>query len=128
METLKQCSTKLNTLYFSEFNTRLVHNAIRQNIRNKTGIAIDYQNKNDLFAIMRVVFINNSSNPYGNECAQVHDMNAKTIQIASDQIITNLSQYSGYLKDASMYVVPVEYPVNTSTAGNKITGSTLPRV
>ena len=57
IDSLKQCETPLNTLFFSEFNTNLLQRGIRQMFKNKTGIAIDRQNPDDLYSLMRVVFI-----------------------------------------------------------------------
>ena len=44
LNTLKQCPTPLNTLFFSDFNKNLLQRGIRQAFKNKTGISIDYQN------------------------------------------------------------------------------------
>ena len=41
LDSLKQCETPLNTLFFSEFNQNLLQRGIRQAFKNKTGIAID---------------------------------------------------------------------------------------
>jgi hypothetical protein len=117
METLKQCPTPLNTLYFSPFNVTLVNRAVRENVKKMTGVSIDYQNSGDLFALMRVVFISNSSNPYGDTCSQVKNMNEIAIKQATSQVITGLSQYMGYLRDASSTVNLMNLPANTSSAG-----------
>ena len=121
METLKQCSTPLNTLYFSEYNTNLLQRAIRQQYKTKYGVAIDYQNSGDLFTIMRVVFINNSGDHYASStCDQVRAMNEIVIKTALGQINTGVSQYMGYLRDAQAPLLPLAQPVNTSTYGKKI--------
>ena len=120
METLRQCPTPLNTLYFSDYNTNLLQRAIRQQYKNKYGIAIDYQNSGDLFTIMRVVFINNAEDPYSNTCDQVRCMNMKVITTALNQINTGVSQYMGYLRDAQAPLLPLAQPINTSTYGKKI--------
>jgi phage-related protein len=120
METLKQCATPLNTLYFSDYNINLVQRAIRQQYKTKYGIAIDYQNSGDLFTIMRVVFINNSEDPYKNTCDQVRSMNEKVIKTALGQINTGVSQYMGYLRDAQAPLLPLAQPINTSTYGKKV--------
>jgi hypothetical protein len=127
MQTLKQCATPLNQLFFSDYNVNLVQKAIRQTFKNKTGIAIDYQNSGDLFSIMRVVFINNSADPYTNVCDQVRDMNAKVIDVAISQINTGVNQYMGYIRDAQSPLIPLAQPINTSTYGKKI-GLTTPGV
>jgi hypothetical protein len=120
METLKQCSTPLNTLYFSDYNINLVQRAIRQQYKNKYGIAIDYQNSGDLFTIMRVVFINNSEDHFKGTCDQVRSMNEKVIATALQQINTGVSQYMGYLRDAQAPLLPLAQPMNTSTYGKKV--------
>jgi hypothetical protein len=127
METLQQTSTPLNTLFFSEYNTNLLQKAIRQQYRTVSGYAIDYQNSGDLFSIMRVVFINNSVDPYNNVCDQVRDMNSKVVKVAINQINTGVSQYMGYLRDAQAPLLPLAQPINTSTYGKKV-GLTNPGV
>jgi hypothetical protein len=120
METLRQVSTPLNSLYFSDYNTNLLQRAIRQQYKAKYGFAIDYQNSGDLFTIMRVVFINNAEDPYKNTCDQVRSMNEKVIKTALGQINTGVSQYMGYLRDAQAPLLPLAQPINTSTYGKKI--------
>ena len=71
INSLKQCPTPLNTLFFSEFNMNVLQRGIRQDFKNKSGVSIDYQNNNDLYSIMRVVFINNSGDPNTNVQEQV---------------------------------------------------------
>ena len=120
METLRQCATPLNTLYFSDYNTNLLQRAIRQAYKTKYGIAIDYQNSGDLFTIMRVVFINNAEDSYTSTCDQVRSMNEKVIKTALGQINTGVSQYMGYLRDAQAPLLPLAQPINTSTYGKKV--------
>ena len=119
-KTLQQCPTPLNCLFFSEFNINIVQRAIRQEFKNKTGVSIDYQNHDDLFAIMRVVFINNSTDPYNRVNEQVKFMNERVIKTALSQIQTGVSQFMGYQHDIDNLKVPMESPVNTSTYGTKI--------
>jgi hypothetical protein len=120
METLKQSATPLNQLFFSEYNTNLLQKGIRQAYKNKTGIAIDYQNSGDLFSIMRVVFINNATNPYEQICDQVRQMNTQVIKTAIDQVNTGVSQYMGYIRDAQAPLNPLAQPINTSTYGKRV--------
>lgn len=120
LNSIKQTQTPLNTLFFSEFNTNLLQRAIRQTFKNNTGMSIDYQNASDLYAIMRVVFINNAGNHATNVNEQVKFMNALVIKTAVGQIRSGVSQYLGYIRDIDTLVVPPEPPANTSTYGMKI--------
>lgn len=119
-KTLRQCETPLNCLYFSDFNINIVQRAIRQEFKNMTGVSIDYQNTNDLFAIMRVVFVNNAGNSYEKVNEQVKFMNKMVIKTALSQIQSGVSQFMGYQKDIDNLKVPMAVPVNTSAYGTKI--------
>ena len=120
VRSIQQCSTPLNTLFFSEFNTNLLQRGIRQTFKNNTGISIDYQNPDDLFAIMRVVFINNAGDHQNRVQSQVKTINDIVIKTAIAQIQTGVSQYIGYIQDIETTARPIDRPVNTSTMGKKI--------
>ena len=119
INSLKQCPTPLNTLFFSEFNMNLLQRGIRQDFKNRTGISIDKQNSNDLYSLMRVVFINNSGDHNTNVQEQVRYMNNIVIKTASSQVQTGVSQLMGYLRDTESNVKPNDLPVSTSNHGKK---------
>ena len=120
LDSLKQCETPLNTLFFSEFNQNLLQRGIRQAFKNKTGIAIDRQNPDDLYSIMRVVFINNAGDHHSRVNEQVRNMNSRVIETAISQIQTGVSQYMAYVQDIDTIAVPLAQPINTSTVGKKL--------
>lgn len=119
LNSLKQTPTPLNSLYFSEFNMHLVQKGIRQKFRNDTNIRIDYQNPNDLYALMRVVFINNSGDHFSNVNEQVRAMNTIVIDTAVGQVKTGVAQYLAYLNDLDTTAIPIDRPENTSLYGKK---------
>ena len=120
LDSIQQCETPLNTLFFSEFNKNILQRGIRQTFKDKTGIAIDYQNPDDLYGIMRMVFINNSGDQYSRVNEQVREINTRVIATALSQIQTGVSQYIAYTRDIDTISVPLDQPVNTSTYGKKI--------
>lgn len=120
LNSMKQTETPLNKLFFSEFNIQIVQKSIRQAFKNKTGVSIDYQNASDLYAIMRVVFINNAGNHYANVNEQVKFMNSVVIKTTLPQIQSGVAQYMGYIRDIDTLVVPPTPPANTSTYGMKL--------
>ena len=99
LDSIKQCETPLNTLFFSDFNKNLLQRGIRQAFKNKTGIAIDYQNSDDLYGIMRMVFINNAGDHYDRVKEQVKELNTRVIETAVSQIQTGVSQYITYARE-----------------------------
>ena len=120
LNSLKQCQTPLNTLFFSSFNVNLLQRAIRQDFKNKTGISIDYQSEDDLYGIMRVVFINNSGGHNVRVNEQVKMMNEMVIKTGVSQIQSGVSQYMGYVHDMDRGLEPLDRPQSTTTYGNKI--------
>jgi hypothetical protein len=120
LDSMKQCETPLNTLFFSDFNQNLLQRGIRQAFKNRTGISIDRQNPDDLYGIMRVVFINNSGDHHSRVREQVKMMNERVIEMAIGQIQTGVSQYMAYVKDIDTTAIPLDQPMNTSTYGKKI--------
>jgi len=120
LNSISQCATPLNKLFFSAFNVNLVQRGIRQSFKNKTGVKIDYQNEDDVYGIMRVVFINNAGNHNEGINEQVKTMNTIAINTAVAQIQTGVSQYMGYVHDIDKGMDPINRPVSTSTVGKKI--------
>ena len=120
LNSIKQTPTPLNTLFFSDFNLNLLQKAVRQSFKNISGIAIDRQNPDDMYAIMRVVYINNAGNNYENINEQVKSMNGMVIKTALSQIQSGVSQYMNYIRDIDTLVVPQNPPQNTSTFGLKM--------
>ena len=119
LNTIKQCATPLNTLYFSDFNRDLVQRGIREKFKQETGIKIDYQNDDDLKTLMRYVFINNAADHYGDVNGQVRAMNSIVIDTAVGQVKTGVAQYLSYLRDIDSTTIPMDRPVNTSLYGKK---------
>lgn len=117
---IKQCPTPLNCLFFSNENRELIQRGIRQNILNKYKVRIDNQSTDNILVIMRVVFINNAYDNYSNIEAQVKQMNTQTIKLATENIITGVAQYYGYIRDVDRPIQPPPVPTNTSLYGVKI--------
>ena len=117
MRTVQQQGTPLSQLFFSDFNLQTIQNTIRGEFKKQTGIAIDYQKQDDVLTLMRMVYINNSINPYDDILNQAKRMNALVVSKALEQIGTGVSQYIGYLKNISTPRVPEARPINTSYVG-----------
>ena len=120
LDSIQQCETPLNTLFFSDFNKNLLQRGIRQAFKNRSGISIDYQNSDDLYGIMRMVFVNNSGDHYTRVNDQVKEMNGRVIETALSQIQTGVSQYIAYVSDIDTTRTLMDQPVNTSTVGEKL--------
>lgn len=120
LNSISQCPTPLNQVFFCDVNQETIQKLIRQNIYNQYKHRIDRQSSSDLLAIMRSVFISNSANPYDDVYSQVKYMNNVTMKTACKQIETGLAQYFGYLRDIDRPIQPHPVPKNTSLYGVKI--------
>ena len=107
-------------ILYESYHLRIHLRAIRQDFKNKTGISIDYQSEDDLYGIMRVVFINNSGDHNVRVNEQVKMMNEMVIKTAVSQIQSGVSQYMGYVHDMDRGLEPLDRPQSTTTYGNKI--------
>ena len=124
----RQENTPLNNMYFSEQNMNFIQRSIRAEFLKTSGLKIDYQNQNDLYAIMRSVYINNQQNGYTKIDKQIGHMNSIVIKEALEQIKTGVSQFFAYVRDLDKPIIPPATPENTSVYGMKIDRSQNPMV
>lgn len=117
LRTMRQSETPLSALYFSEFNYNQIQNNIRSTFKTKTGIAVDYQDRDDVITLMRMVFINNSYDPYQNLPPQIKLMNDIVVKTAVSQVSTGVSQYMGYIRDISTPLTPEPRPIQAGFFG-----------
>lgn len=115
---LQACNTPLLESFFSSYNIERIQTQLRIIVREKTGYTIDRQDQNQLVIIMRAMY-----NLYGNPNAQNIDgetrrLNAYVLAEVVPMVGTGLSQYLGYLRDASQMHVPLERPKNMSIKGH----------
>ena len=126
LRTVQQTETPLGLMFFSEFNMNVIQKMIRQNFRAQTGISIDYQNRGDILTLMRVVYINNSNDPWSMSLGQqVKKMNDVVVSTAIGQIGSNVTQYISYMRDISTPQRINDLPVNTSTYGKSMGAQSL---
>ena len=116
----KWLPSPLSDAFFSEFNRASIHRAIQNDIKQKTGYAIDRQNDADLQALMRRVYVNMARDPFSDVKGQLDRMNAAVIREASATVTTGVLQHLVYLRDRAVQPVPLPPPQNTSTYGNKL--------
>lgn len=114
-------------VFFSEQNIKRLQKMIKNEIYHKTNkkfILEEDQSDDDLLIAMRAVyqlhgaFINNKI------VHQVKDLNKKLVDYVVPDMITQIKQYYGYLKDVNEPLKPIDRPMNVSNAGRK----TLPSI
>lgn len=117
---LRQMDTPLSQTYFSDANITALQRGIRQAFRDRTGISIDQQSRDDLVALMRAEYINSSGDPHRGVDTQVLHMNSQVIETAVRQIGVGVKQFINFMRDTERVSAPMELPKSTTTYGDKI--------
>ena len=111
--------TPLNQAYFSKENFQIIQNAIRYNTYEKTGKIIDPVGTDDLFMVMRAIYLQYSRNLPTNIKEQISDLNERVVTWCLPKIIAEVNMYDTYIKDITTMPVPLSHPQNLSHAGTR---------
>lgn len=109
----------LNQTYFSPANFKIVQNRIRHAVYQETGQIIDEQSSDDLFMIMRAIYLTYGRNLPYNIKEQIEELNQKVADWCVPKIAAEVSMYAQYLRDIDTMPVPMERAVSLSSAGTK---------
>jgi hypothetical protein len=111
--------TPLNQAYFSTANFQIIQNAIRKNVFDETGTIIDPVSSDDLFMIMRAIYLQYSRNLPSQIKEQITDLNSRIVAWSVPKIVAEVSMFETYKKDISTMPIPMSHPVNISSAGTR---------
>jgi len=111
--------TMLNQTFFSPANFQIVQNGIRAKVYEKSKEIIDPVSMDDLFIVMRAIFLQYSRNLPTNIAKQVEELNERVVTWCVPKILAEVSMYRTYLKDVSTLPEPMSHPVNLSEAGTR---------
>jgi hypothetical protein len=109
----------LNQTYFSPANFQIIQNKIRYAVFQETGQIIDEQSSDDIFMIMRAIYLTYGRNLPYNIKEQIAELNTKVADWCVPKIVAEVQMYSQYLRDIDTMPVPMEHPVSLSSAGSK---------
>jgi hypothetical protein len=80
---------------------------------------IDDQDVDELKTIMRAMYLQYAKNNPFQLDAQLQELNQLVIDYAVPRIVSEIDMYVHYLNDISKLPVPMEKPMNVSSAGMK---------
>ena len=111
-----ETETKLSQVFFSKDNMNIVNKGIVLAVYKITNgkFKISQQSEQDLLIAMTYFYDNYSKNLPYNIDKQVATLNNLVIKNLLPDIITNLEQYIGYLRDASRLPDPLPPPINVN--------------
>jgi len=124
-----ECDTGLlENVFFSDDNIDLINKQIIYGVWKHTDgkFKINNQSKEKLLIVMRYIFIEYARHlPYDIK-GQIKELNCRLVTDVLPNIITNLEQHIGYLKDIEKIREPLPLPQNTKNANRML--RTLPSV
>lgn len=112
-------ATPLNQTYFSAANFQIIQNAIRKTVYDKTGEVIDPVSTDDLFMVMRAIYLQYGRNLPTQIREQIEELNTRVITWCFPKIVAEVSMYKTYKKDISTLPVPMAHPTSLSSAGTR---------
>lgn len=109
----------LNQTYFSAPNFQIIQNAIRKSVYDKTGEVIDPVGSDDLFMVMRAIYLQYGRNLPTQIREQIEELNERVVTWCVPKIVAEVNMYKTYKKDISSLPVPLAHPANQSSAGTR---------
>lgn len=112
---------EISKLFFSVENIEALHQGLRYKVYVETNgkHIIGRQSDQELKIIMRSIYLQYSKNNNQDCIGQVRELNAKVLEWAVPEVVSNLKQYEVYKKDASTMPLPMEHAPLMTTKGTK---------
>ncbi len=114
--------TPLSDAFFTRRNASVLQTAIKREVYRISGpkqYQIDDQDVDELKMIMRAMYLQYAKNNPHNIEGQIQELNKLVIEWAAPRIMSEIDSYQYYLQDISHLPVPMEKPLNMSSAGTK---------
>jgi|TARA_R110002072_G_scaffold76776_2_gene179785 hypothetical protein len=117
-----QETSNLSNTFFSRENIRIIQNAIRRGIYDKSNgkFIIGEQDNDTLNIIMRSIYLQNSTNLETNIAKQIMSLNNLVINYAINQIYGEVNGYMKYKNDISTLAVPLNLPIYANKTSNTL--------
>lgn len=119
LQSLHEAPSPLGTAFFSAQNLTEIQNALRSIINQKTGYIIGRQSDDDIIIIMRSIYALRANHERQPVQAEVQRLNSLVLAELVPMVGTGISQYLGYVRDASSIAPPLPRGKNVSIKGSK---------
>jgi hypothetical protein len=114
---------EITKIFFSDENMKRIQRQIKSEIYKRTNgqYSLDEdQDESDLTIAMRAIYLDKAKNLPGQTIRQVKILNQQTIDYIVPDMITNIKQYFGYIKDINQPLQPMMRPMNVNNAGRQL--------
>jgi hypothetical protein len=113
----------ITVVFFSDENMKRIQKKIKEEVirRTKGQYQLDEdQDESDLTIVMRAVYLDKCKNLPGETVRQVKLLNQQTVDYIVPDLISNVKQYFGYIKDINQPLQPMMRPMNVSSSGRRL--------
>ena len=116
-----QETSQLNQLFFSRKNMDNIQDLIRYTVYTKSDkkYKIGKQSEVELEVIMRSIYLQHSPNLPNKIKEQISYLNKLVSDWCVEQIIPEVQQYIGYIKEIEYMPMPIDLPLNLSSKGSR---------
>lgn len=113
--------TPLSRVFFSRVNIDALQEGIRYRVYVETQgrHVIDRQSDQELFTVMRSIYLQYARNDPRNIIGQVRQLNALVLDYCVRTVVSELGMYMRYLHDISHMPVPMDRGQLATTKGDK---------
>jgi hypothetical protein len=112
----------ITKVFFSSENMKRIQKMIKEEIYKRTNgqyTSIDDQDESDLTIVMRAIYLDKCKNLPGQTVRQVKLLNQQVVDYVIPDMLTNIKQYYGYLKDINQPLKPMMRPMSVNNAGRR---------
>jgi hypothetical protein len=116
-----QETSQLNQVFFSKINLNRIQDLIRYTVYEKSDkkYVIDKQSDVELEIVMRSIYLQHSPNLPNKIKEQIDYLNGLVRDWCVDQILPEVQQYFGYIKEIEYMPMPIDLPLNLSSKGSR---------
>jgi hypothetical protein len=120
----------LRHVFYSNENIDIIQKMLIMIVYKRTNkeIVIARQKRERLITVMDWVFLNHSRNLPYNIKQQVDELNKITINEILPDLLSNIDQYLGYIRDINDPIRPIDRPINVSSKGSRTLPSVMRRI
>ena len=114
---------EISIMFFSNDNMKRIQQKIKEEVYRRTNgqYTLDEdQDESDLMITMRAIYLDKCKNLLDQPIRQVKLLNQQTVDYIVPDMITNIKQYFGYVKDINKPLTPMMRPMNVNNAGRKL--------
>jgi Lon protease-like protein len=118
----EETEDELSKIFFSEKNMARIQRHLKREAfkRTRGQFRLDEdQDESDLLVVMRSVFLEHARFLPFRLVYQIKELNKRTIEAIIPDMITQIKQSYGYIKEINEPIKPIDRPINVNNAGRK---------